>query len=338
MLDFRGQAGEEILKRREFITVLGATVAWPMAARAQQRAMPVIGFLGSESPDLWASRVRAFHQGLRETGYVEGRNVAIEYRWAESQNNRLPTLVADLVRRQVAVIAAPGSAPAAVAAKAATTTIPIIFQIGGDPVALGLIASLNRPGGNLTGVTSLGIELGPKKLELLHELVPAASVIGLLVDPTNPNIETQLNVHQAAARSLGLELHVLRVNAERDLEAAFATLIRLRVNALVIGTDVFFSSRSQMLGDLAIRHAIPTVYQSREFAAAGGLLSYGDSQTERSHLIGVYTGRILNGEKPADLPVQQAAKVELIINLKAAQALGVTVPLALLTRADEVIE
>jgi putative tryptophan/tyrosine transport system substrate-binding protein len=229
------------MRRREFITLVGGAAAWPLAARAQQPGLPVIGFLGSESPDLWASRVRAFHQGLRETGYVEGRNVAIEYRWAESQNNRLPTLVADLVRRQVAVIAAPGSAPAAVAAKAATTTVPIIFQIGGDPVALGLIASLNRPGGNLTGVTSLGIELGPKKLELLHELVPAASVIGLLVDPTNPNIETQLNVHQAAARSLGLELHVLRVSAERDLEAAFATLIRLRVNALVIGTDVFFA-------------------------------------------------------------------------------------------------
>jgi putative ABC transport system substrate-binding protein len=327
------------MRRRAFITLLGgAAAAWPLAARAQQPAMPVIGFLGSESPDLWASRVRAFRQGLSETGYVEGRNVAIEFRWAESQNDRLPALVADLVRRRVAVIAAPGGAPTAVAAKAATTTIPIVFQIGGDPVALGLIASLNRPGGNLTGVTSLGIELGPKKLELVHTLVPAANVIGLLVNPTNPDIETQLKVHQAAASSLGLELLVLRANAERDLDAAFATLTRLRVKALVVGTDVFFSSRSELLGDLANRHAMPTVYQSREFAAAGGLLSYGDTLAERSHLVGVYAGRILKGERPADLPVQQSTKIELIINLKTAKALGLTVPLALLTRADEVIE
>jgi len=329
-----------MMKRREFITLLGGTVAaWPLAARGQQPAVPVIGFLGGASPDRWVGRLRAFHQGLSETGYVVGRNLAIEYRWAEGQNDRLPSLAAELVGRQVSVIAAPGSVPAALAAKAATTTIPIVFEIASDPVELGLVASLARPGGNITGVTSLNAQVGPKRLELLHELVPTATVVGLLVNPTNPNeAEPTTKNLQAAARSLGLEMHVLHASAEGDFDAAFATLIQLRAGALAIGTDPLFTSRLEQLAALTVQPAVPTVYQFREFTAAGGLMSYGGSLTDTFRAAGVYTGRILKGDKPADLPVQQTTKVELFLNLKTAKALGLTVPIPLLGRADEVIE
>jgi ABC-type uncharacterized transport system substrate-binding protein len=328
-----------VIRRRDFITLLGgAAAAWPLAARAQQATTPVIGFLNSESPSLYGYLARAFRQGLSESGYVEGRNVAIEYRWADGQYDELPALVADLTRRQVTVIAA--NSPAAVlAAKAATTTIPIVFNTGYDPVAAGLVASLSRPGGNLTGVTSLTAEVGPKRVELLHELVPTATSIALLVNPAAGAMhETISRDLQAAARKLGLQVHVLHASAVRDLDTVFATLPQLPAGGLVIGSDPFFNSQSKQLAALAIRHAVPTVYQYREFAAAGGLMSYGGSLTGMYHQVGVQTARILKGEKPADLPVQQATKVELIINLKTAKALGLEVPRTLLARADEVIE
>jgi putative ABC transport system substrate-binding protein len=325
------------MQRRDFIALLGgAAVTWPLAARAQQPSMPVIGFLHSGSPNLYADRLRTFRQGLKEAGYVEGENVAIEYRWAENQYDRLPALAADLVRRQVAVIIA--NNPAALPAKAATTTIPIVFQVGSDPVAVGLVASLNRPGGNLTGITSLNVEIGPKRLELLRELVPTATIFALLVNPTNPNVETLSRDLQAAARSLGLQLHVLHASTELDFVTVFATLTKLRAGGLVIGPDAFFNDRSEQLAELTVRHAVPTISQYREFAVAGGLMSYGGSTTDSFRQVGVYTGRILKGEKPADLPVQQATKAELILNLKTAKALGLTVPLPLIGRADEVIE
>jgi putative ABC transport system substrate-binding protein len=324
------------MRRREFISFLGSSaVAWPLAARAQA-AMPVIGFLNASSPGPYAHLVRAFHQGLRENGYVEGRNVAVEYRWAEGYYERLPAMAADLVHRQVAVIAA--NSVAAIAAKAKTTTIPIVFDTGFDPVQLGLVASLNRPGGNLTGVSNLNVEIGPKRLELLRELAPTVTIIGLLVNPTNPNSRKLVRDHQLAAGTLGLQLHVLHANTERDLDAVFPALIQMRVGALVIGADTFFISQSKKLASLALRHALPAIFQYREFAAAGGLMSYGGSLTDAYRQVGVYTARILKGEKPANLPVQQSTKAELIVNLNTAKALGLTVPLALLSRADEVIQ
>jgi putative tryptophan/tyrosine transport system substrate-binding protein len=326
------------MRRREFITLLGgAAAAWPLAARAQQPAMPVVGFLGSTSPDLYAHLVRAYRQGLSEAGYDEGRNVAIDFRWAESQYERLPALATELVDRRVTVIAA-GALPAAVTAKAATTTIPIVFSIGVDPVAFGLVASLNRPGGNVTGVTNLNLELGPKQLEVLRELLPAATVMAALVNPTNPNADSHTSDLQTAARKLGIQLQILHASSERDFETVFTSLVQARASGLVIGADAFLLSRSKQLGALSTRHAVPAIYQFREFVEAGGLLSYGSSITDSYRQLGVYTGRILNGEKPADLPVQQSTKVGLIINLKTAKLLGLEVPPTLLARADEVIE
>jgi putative ABC transport system substrate-binding protein len=327
------------MRRREFIILVGwTTVAWPLAARAQPQSMPVIGFLGPGSADSDAFRVKAFRQGLSASGYVEGQNLTIEYRWAEGHYDRLPAMASDLVHRQVAVIAA-STTPPALAAKAATTTIPIVFETGTDPVKLGLVASLNRPGGNITGVTQLAEEVGPKRLELLHELLPTARVIALLVNPTSPALaEPQTTAALSVAHAFGLDLHVLNASSERDFDGVFADLIRLRASGLVIGGDPFFTSHSKQLAALAIHHAVPAVYQWREFAAAGGLMSYGSNVIDTHRLAGALVGRILKGDKPADLPVQQATKVELYINLKTAKALGLTFPLTLLGRADEVFE
>ena len=330
------------MKRREFILALGGAAALaPFVARAQQSAkktgMPVIGYLGTSSSDQDVYQLRALRQGLSETGYIEGQNVAIEYRWAQGQNDRLPALAADLVRRQVAVIAL-GGLPPALAAKAATTTIPIVFQMGVDPVEAGLVASLNRPGGNITGVSNLNVELGPKRLELLHELVPTATLIALLVNPTNPNAEGLTRDLRTAARTLGLQLHVLHASMDRDFDAVFASLVQLKAGALIIGTDGILIRQSKQLGALSVRHAVPAIFQTSDFAAAGGLMSYGASLTDAYRQVGVYTGRILKGEKPADLPVQRSTKAEMILNLKTAKALGINVPLPLLGRADQVIE
>jgi putative ABC transport system substrate-binding protein len=326
------------MKRREFITLLGGATAWPLTARAQQPAMPVIGFLDSTSPDAITGRLRAFRQGLKDTGIVEGQNVAIEYRWAENQYDRLPALVDDLVRRQVTVIAAT-STPAVLAARTATNTIPIVFFVAADPVQLGLVTNLSRPGGNLTGVVTLNVEVAAKRLELLHELVPTATIVALLVNPTSAALaEPTTRELETAARTLGLELHVLHASSEREIETAFAALVQLRAGALVIGADALFNSRSEQLATLALRHRVPTIYQFREFVSAGGLMAYGSTVLDTYRPLGVYTGRILKGEKPADLPVQQATKVELYINLKTAKTLGITVPLPLSGRADELIE
>src|SRR5262245_51631224 len=327
------------MKRREFITLVGGAAAtWPFAGRAQQPAMPVVGFINAASPQPYARMLSAFLKGLSETSYVENQNVKIEYRWAQGEIDRLPALVADLVHREVTVIAATGT-PAALAAKAATTTIPIVFEIGSDPVQLGLVASLNRPTGNVTGVAQLAIEVGPKRLELLHEMIPKARIIALLTDPTDRAIfESTTRGLQSAARSLGLDLHVLNVSTDRDLDAAFANLVQLRAGGVVISGGQFFNSRSKRLAAAALQHAVPTISPYVDLAGAGGLMSYGTSITDAYRLAGIYTGRVLTGEKPADLPVQQAPKVELIINLKTAKALGITVPSSLIGRADEVIE
>jgi putative tryptophan/tyrosine transport system substrate-binding protein len=328
------------MKRREFVALLGgAAAAWPLAARAQQSAMPVIGFLNGGSAQGYAPMSAAFLNGLGEAGYADGRNVTIEYRWAEGQIDRLPALAADLVQRQVAEIVAT-STPAVLAAKAATSTIPIVFEIATDPVQLGLVVSLSRPDGNMTGVTATNAEIAPKRLQLLHELLPTARVMALLVNPGNPIVaDAATSEMQAAARTLGLELQVVNASTESDLDAMFTKLNSSQVGGLVQSTgDPFFASHTGQIGALAAKHAIPAVAANREFAASGGLLSYGADITESYRLAGIYAGRILKGDKPADLPVQQATKVELVINLKAAKALGITVPIPLLGRADEVIE
>jgi putative tryptophan/tyrosine transport system substrate-binding protein len=328
------------LGRRFFLTALGSAAAsLPFSARAQQPALPVIGFLGTSSPDLYATRLRVFHEGLKELGYVEGQNVTLEYRWAEGDNDRLPALAAELVQRRVNVIVAGSGTPGAVAAKAATATIPIVFAVAVDPIKVGFVESLNRPGGNLTGVTNLNVEIGPKRLELLHALLPTATDFAMLVDPTGPAlVEPFVRAVQAAARSLGLRLHVLNATTEREFDSVFASVVQLKAAALIISPGTSFVGRSEQLAALAIRYKVPAIYQYRPFAAAGGLMSYGSDETEYYHLVGIYAGRILKGEKPAELPVQQSSKVELIINLKTAKALGIDVPLSLLGRADEVIE
>jgi putative tryptophan/tyrosine transport system substrate-binding protein len=324
--------------RRQFISALGGAVALPLAARAQEPAIPVIGFLNAESARGYARPLAAFLKGLSETGYVDGRNVSIEYRWAEGQNDRLPAMAVDLVRRRVAVIAAT-TTPAARAAKEATTTIPIVFESATDPVRIGLVASLSRPGGNVTGVTQTNAEVAPKLLQMLHELLPAARLMGLLVNPAGRDLAAeQLKAFRSAAQTLGVELHILNASSDDDIDAAFAEPIELRAGGLVISTDPLFTSQSERLALLAASHAVPAIYKGREFAAAGGLLSYGTDIADTFRLAGGYTGRILKGEQAGDLPVQQATKVELIINLKTAKALGLTVPLTLLGRADEVIE
>jgi putative ABC transport system substrate-binding protein len=325
------------MRRREFITLLGGAAAvWPLAAHAQQ--LPVVGFLNVESPEGYRPMAAAFRRGLQESGYVEGQNVAIEYRWADGHSERLPALAADRVQKHVTVIAAT-STPAAIAAKAATTTVPIVFETASDPVRLGLVASLSRPGGNVTGVTQTNVEVAPKRLEVMHELLPNASVLGLLINPANPSLaEPQLKDFQAAAHILGVELHVLNVRTDGELENAFADLSKLHVGGLVISTDPLFTSRPQQLASLTARYAMPAISKGREFAAAGGLLSYGADNLDTYRLAGVYTGRVLKGERPAELPVQEATKVELYINLKTAKALGITVPLPMSGRADEVFE
>jgi putative ABC transport system substrate-binding protein len=330
------------MRRREFVIgigLTGAALSRPLIARAQQAAMPVIGFLGTSSPELYAIRLGVFRDGPKEAGYVEGQNVAIEYRWARDDVGRLPALAADLVQRRVNVIVAGSGTPGAVAAKAATTTIPIVFAVAVDPIKVGFVESLNRPGGNLTGVTNLNLEIGPKRLEVLHALLPTATDFAVLVDPTGPALaEPFVREVQAAAHSLGLRLHVLNASTERDFDSVFARVLQLKAAAHIIGPSTFFVGRGEQLATLAIRYKVSAIYQYRPFAAAGGLMSYGSDETEYFHLVGIYTGRILKGEKPALLPVEQSTKIELIINLKTAKALGIDVPLSLLGRADEVIE
>jgi putative tryptophan/tyrosine transport system substrate-binding protein len=328
----------EAMRRREFITIAGGAAAWPLVAEAaQQSAMPVIGFLGPGTPQSTTSEVAGFRQGLSESGYIDGRNLKIEYRWAEGKNSQISTLAADLVRDQVAVIAVNGNA-AALAAKAATVTIPIVFQVGNDPVAAGLVAGLARPGGNLTGVTTLSAEIVAKRLELLHELLPTISDVALLINPNNRDSENSQRNAEVAAHSLGLQAHVIRAGSTNEIDAAFKGLKQLQAGALIVAADAFFNSRSEQLAGLALQYAIPTIYQYRTFATAGGLISYGANIADAYRLVGVYTAQILKGQKPADLPVQQVTKLELFINLKTAKTLGVNVPPQIQQLADEVIE
>lgn len=327
------------MRRREFISLVGGgAAAWSLSARAQQPGKPVVGFLNTASAKGYTRELAAFLKGLGESGYVEGNNVSIEYRWAEDRPGRLPALAADLVHRGVAVIAAT-STPAAVAAKAATTKIPIVFETGSDPTELGLVASLSRPGGNVTGVTQSNVEVAPKRLELLHELLPTARVMALLVNPAETTIaKTTTSAVTAAARAMGLEIHVLNASSERDFDEVFAKLMQLKASGLIISGGPFFVSHGEQLAALTLRHAVPAVFQYREFAGAGGLMSYGSDIADSYRLAGIYTGRILKGDKPAELPVQQAAKVQLYINLKTAKMLGLNIPNTLIGRADEVIE
>jgi putative ABC transport system substrate-binding protein len=327
------------MRRRDFIKgVSGSAITWPLTARAQQPALPVVGFLGTTTPDDFASRVAAFREGLKEIGYVEGQNVVIEYRWPEGNYDRLAMLAADLVHRRVAVIAAVGGDPSPVAAKAATSTIPIVFSIGGDPVRLGLVANLNRPGGNITGVSFLFSELGAKRLGLLHELLPKASVIGMLVNPTFADAETYISDTKEAALPLGLQIHAVKASTAEDFDTAFAALAQQKTDALLLANDAFFLSERRKLIALAARYAIPAVYFFREFVVDGGLMSYSTSLTQAYRQVGIYTGKILNGAKPADLPVVLPTKFEFAINLKTAKTLGLTFPPGLLAIADEVIE
>ena len=326
------------MRRRDVIALLGGAAAgWPLLARAQ--AMPVVGYLGAENPERFAVRLTAFRQGLSEAGFDEGRNVVIEYRWANGNIDRLKALATELVQRKVSVIATPGSGVAALAAKAATTSIPIVFETGLDPVAAGLVDGLGRPGANVTGITSLNVAVTPKGLELLRELVPKAKSFAVLVNPANP-VNTSINLKnlEEPARARGLQLHVLNASTERDIEAAFAKLVQLQADGLVVAADIIFNSRAQQLATLATKHAVPAVHTVREFAVSGGLLSYGGDIKETHKQAGIYTGRVLKGEKPADLPVQQVTKVEFVVNLKTAKAFGLTVPNTLIGRADEVIE
>src|SRR3984893_3584889 len=323
--------------RREFVTLLGAAVAWPLGARAQQPAMPVIGFMNVGTPKEDEYLRAAFQQGVSETGYIEGQNVTIEYNWAEGHPDRLPGLAADLVRRRVSVIAAT-STPAALAAKDATATIPIVFETAGDPIKLGLVASLNRPGGNVTGMTQLSSELVAKRLGILHDLIPTATTIGLLVNPTDPRAETQTGEMQEAAHALGLQIHVLNASTEGEINTVFAILSQLRLGALLVVTSNLFSRRREQFVTLAARQGVPAIYQYREYVAAGGLISYGTSITDAYRQAGIYAGRILKGEKPDDLPVLRPTKFELVINLKTTKTLGLTIPSGVLAIADEVIE
>ena len=327
------------MRRREFISLIGgAAAAWPFAARAQQRAMPVVGFLGTTSPDLFAKPLRAFREGVSETGYVEGRNVTIEYRWAQGEIDRLPELAAELIRRGVTVIATPGSALAALAAKSATATIPVVFMTGLDPVQIGLVTSLNRPGGNVTGVGGMNVELGAKQLGLLNELRPGAVPVAVFINPGSPQNERVMTELQSAATAIGRQLEIVTVRTNRDINTAFTDAVQKRAGALLITGDQLFTGRIVQLATLAARHSMPAIYTIREFAEAGGLMSYGSNFADLYRQTGNYTGRVLKGEKPADLPIMQATKFEFLINLQTAEALGLEIPPTLLARADEVIE
>jgi putative tryptophan/tyrosine transport system substrate-binding protein len=326
------------IDRRQALAMLGAGAAWALPRQAAAQALPVIGYLAPEAAGPFASRIRAFHEGLAESGYVEGRNVAIEYRWADGHYGRLPALAAELANRNVDVIVAPGGAPVALAAKGATSKITIVFEMGGDPVTLGVVDSMSKPGGNLTGVSSLSVEVSGKRLEFMHDLLPGAGLFATVVNPTSPTAPTQLRSLQAAAETLGVRLQVVHASDEKEFEPIFASVSGLGAGGLVFTSDPYFALRSGMLAGMAIRHAVPTITQTRDFALAGGVLSYGGDFTQSHRRAGVYTGRILKGEKPADLPVQQVTKVELFVNLKAAAGLGLTVPQSLITAADVVIE